>query len=112
MNSRMTITAEQLKVIPVQRDVWIRDVLRCDVRLVVYDDTGIVYAMLKATLTQSTFRRDIRFSAIMPRLRLIEFFCKWFHIITASPPTPMKSRPKTHLKAAGQRHEESIPKTP
>ena len=54
VNSRMTITAEKHQVIPIQRYVWICNVVSCQMNLVMNDNTGIVYPLFKTAFTQSS----------------------------------------------------------
>lgn len=72
VNTRMTIPADELEVVEVQGDIWIVDVLRSKMDLVVYDNTGVIDAVLKTHLAKSLFVFDISVAAILPRLALIE----------------------------------------
>ena len=51
MNLRVTIAADQFKVAPVERDVWIRDVLRGQMVDVVNDHARNVTTGTKTALT-------------------------------------------------------------
>ena len=48
---RVTIAADQFKVAPVERNVWIRDVIRGQMVDVMNDHAGNVSAGAEATLT-------------------------------------------------------------
>lgn len=89
----MTISAYKHQIVPRQRDGRIRDVLWCQVYLVMYDCPSVVQTILKAFLAKSTLALNKSGTTVLPCRAFIESFCKVSHSIKASPPMPMKSRP-------------------
>ena len=51
MNDVVTVVADQLKVVPVQSDAWVVDVVLSEMYFVMYDLTGNKETILEATLT-------------------------------------------------------------
>jgi hypothetical protein len=67
MFSVMTILAKKLKVIEVKCYVWVIDVIRCDVLLVMYDLTWVV-----TSFAQTMSMSKVRSSTIFPCFGLIK----------------------------------------
>lgn len=59
----------------------------------VYDSSSVVQSILKAFLAKATLALNKSGTTVLPCRAFIELFCKVSHVIKASPPMPMKSRP-------------------
>ena len=70
----VTLMAEILKVVPVECDAWVVDVLCIQVALVMHDVTGNDQATGKAPLTQSSNVFDVTVTTLKPCSCLIESF--------------------------------------
>lgn len=76
----MTVTTQELKVIPVQSDSRIREIGCGQVRLVVDDLARPIDTFGKAQLTQATLASGIAVAAVLPSLGTVEVSALLVHV--------------------------------
>lgn len=75
----VAVTAHDFKVVGVQCDRWIVNVLRCDVDDMVHCVRWCVQSMPHAFLTESMLLFEVSLSASLPCFRFVECLCKVSH---------------------------------
>lgn len=76
----VTVPAQQLEIVPRKAHGRVADVLRRQLPLVVHDFTRRAQSALHTPFTQTAHARSVCIPRVLPRFRLVECFCKIFHI--------------------------------